>query len=310
MQLKEGESPRSLSDYVSGVFADRAQQEAEASWLKDLSTQAHLKQFIQETTPLREYLSQLAAPMDDLLGRFRVRELFDEICSTFWPGSRLVTLEPPIYRSIVTDRDPATQQFWLKSQLFNLDQLKDPDYFKELIPKLEGYGLAVRLDSWTTVPAVTREKYWSKASGGSRQYLSGTDWTTSTWSVPAGWSERNVERGASVVVSQMMEVEIVDTAHSKTSGYDLVYSYQLQRTDLRDIKLVPLDKRTYLTQPTRVNGSEPLEVLKRLIGDDIISYLNGEHEELVKRFKTKGQRKQDDRDAIWDEFSASMVHLK
>lgn len=130
-----------LSGYVSNAIAARdrllaqqAEERAVAQTQESLAAQARLDQYIQMTTPLRNRLLKLAAPIDALLERFGVRELFEEVKDKYWKDGKVETLRPRVYRQIVLNPpDPAVQEVYLpdvRREYLNPYSLSSPrNYF-------------------------------------------------------------------------------------------------------------------------------------------------------------------------------------
>lgn len=310
MTIDEGGLPSGgLSNYISGVFTERAQQEAEASRLKDATTQARLEQFIQVTSPLRTHLLQLAAPIEELLARFRVRELLEEACGMLDSqlAYKVIELKPNIYKQVVSNPQPI-ESVPLGNKTIKLDVITEPDNFIRLISQLEGYGLALSYVNRKTVSAREERRIWVEAKSSHLGWSvgGGDQWSTT----PAHWSWDYFLGYAPVEVRKFLSVEAVEIESGH--GYDLIYSHQLQRKDLRtlldpnpehhkawvrgetDNKPYvqkdddPQDRHKYLTPLQRIHAGDPVGVLQKFLGDDIIKELNGEYLDILRQFETKG----------------------
>ncbi len=323
MHIDEGGLPTGgLSNDVSRVFAERARQEAEVIRLKDIATQVQLEQFIQVTSPLRNHLLQLVAPIDELLSRFKVRELLEEAQNIFnfyepkdlgpgeytspgyvkdrWYPTRrkdylIKVLAPPIYQQVVSDPQ-LTEFFQLERGTVDLNIMVDPNSFRKMIPQLEGYGLALSSGQETHVRTTVKRQVWEPAwveSG-----YSGPEHYTYTRS-PAHWGWDYFPAFALARVIKSMQVEAVRT-ESGAPGYDLLYSHQIRREDLSiQEDDHSLDQHVYLTPPIKVSSNDSVEVLKRLICDDIVRELDGEHEELFYKFVNWGITRDGKSGLVW-----------
>lgn len=320
MIIDEGGAPKgNLSDYVSGVFTERTQKETELQKLKDAEVQARLDQFVQKTTLLRNHLLQLAAPIDDLISRFRVGDLLEEArdildsytpkvpeehtyidpgngCRTLWyPIRRMGYLVnkavPMIYDQVVLD--PREMKVTcLENDVVNLETVIDPVDFTTRIPRLWRYGLA--LSFLKNVNMVTTKKRHARIpSSGTFGPMGGPEGYGYIEITPAHWGWEYPHTLAKARVIKEILVEAVK-GESETSGYDLMYSHYINRDDLRiEQSDRSLNKQVYLTAPVRIRSSDSGEVLKELIGKDLVRELNGEHEFLFYKLVNWGIMKND-----------------
>lgn len=152
MTRKEGGLPEGglgLSNYVSRALDDIARQKAEAERQRIEAKDREMEAFLQRTALLRVHLMELAKPLDELLARFRVRELFEEVQSLSGGRGIIKELRPPIYRDIVLQPNPAIRCVSLLKQHYdlhdidphdhiNFDLLLDRESIHGLIPALVG----------------------------------------------------------------------------------------------------------------------------------------------------------------------------
>lgn len=294
-----------LSAYVSKRLNDISIQKVEAEAQAFAAKDRGMKLFLQRTAFLRRYLLELADPMDELLSRFRVRELLEEAQSKFCPDGSIKRLEPPIYRAVVSQPDPQETlsvlfDFSKKTShaLFNfpqygpsgepnferingdLNRLLEADNFQEIqlardmksedykYHPWRGYGLALERKFRIRAPKVE----WGITSHGS-----------STWHGPGagdittpsryGWVET---RGTvDAVESRSITIEVIKS-ESTAYPYDLSYTYYVDQYDpfperkIGDRRVKARESREYLTPPVRIYASQSPEVLIQRIGDDVI----------------------------------------
>lgn len=306
MTIDEGGVPRAgLSDYVSGVFAERAQQKAEAQRVNDAVLQARLDQFVQKTQPIRSYLLQLATPIEEILARFRTREVLGDARvmllnqqgadnrSFFTRGLgrffsdfknyEVSELRPPIYQQIVSPSQPTTS-FQLESASVDLEFLTDPNNFRRVISSLEGYGLNLGYKGQVVMQAPDRRRVWVEASS---SHISWSVGGGDIWSSqPAHWSWDVFPGDVKLEITRSLSVIAVRSMDSQ--GYDLIYGDRLERTDLRaeEHKYPSQDAQKYLTPQRRIYAGDPPETLMEIIGNDIVKEVSGENSDLIYKFLT------------------------
>lgn len=295
MTIDEGGVPKGgLSDYVSGKLRDIAEQKAEAERPAREVKDKDLDIFIQRTASLRKYLVEQVGEIDELLEHFRIRELLEEaknniskldVVKNGYEKEPIIRQEfPSFYTQIVNPATPI-ESFKLQDEegmitQVSLDQLVDPINFLRIIPRLDGYGLALERTVRTsitvpvsvTVPA--EGTYHHDNASGSSYYTGG------------GYSTYRDHMPINVEATRTMAVESV---RSKLSGskYDLFYSYHLNRRDLTSyprryrgkkaifVEDTPRHLDTYLTPKTRILANQPQETLIQMIGDQVVKELLG-----------------------------------
>ena len=306
MTIDEGGVPKAgLSHYVSAVLEGIARKKAEAQGVKDTVAQTRFDQFVQKTEPARSYLLQLAIPIEEMLTRFRAREVLSDAHvmllnqqevdnrSFFTRGLgrffedfenyEVSELRPPIYQQIVSPSQPLTP-FQLEGVSVDLELLTDPNNFKGGISSLEGYGLNLGYEGKVTMQAPDRRRVWVKASSSRISWsVGGGD----VWSSqPAHWSWDVFPGDAKLKVTRSLSIDAVRSTNGQ--GYDLLYSHQLKRIDLRDEErqYPSQDAQKYLTPKRRIYAGDPPETLMEIIGNDIVKEISGENSDLLYKFLT------------------------
>lgn len=303
MTIDEGGLSKSgsLANYVSGVFTERALQQVKAQQLKDAEAKAQIDQFIQLTAPLRTHFLKLAEPIEELLADFKVRELLeeggviinterdkkfrqkykvrpDEVLTGYF-DYKIVELRPRIYEQVVSNPQPRKSFELEDGSVVAAEVLSEQENLARLIPKLTWYGLALRWENADrlTVPAKVMSHEW--VEGSSRHLF---------WSVGAGdvyettpghFALRETIENAPIRVTRSFLV--LGEREGADPECHLSYSHLLRRFDLRtgeQKRYNPQDSHKYLTSPQMIRRSDSLDVLKMLIGDDVVNEIGGKHE--------------------------------
>lgn len=291
MTIDEGGIPTGgLSDYIKRRLGEEA---SEAGTTKKATT---MEQFLQKTELLRAYLKDQAGLIDELLDRFRTRQLLEELKEEYWNNAVILPLIPSFYKQIVkpymprgsfdlVDRDGKTIQV-------SLDQLVNPSDFLRIIPRLEGYGLILvrangyYIDVNEAVRCVSAGSYHYDARPGSGSY---TD-PGYTW----------IEYRPRKILVNSTRTMAIESVKSELSGsflsgrpnlsgleYDLMYSYHLSRHDgsprfqyeepYLDPQVMPRHSlEEYLTPKIRISHNQPNNTLEVLIADQVLKELAGQ----------------------------------
>lgn len=289
----------SLSDYVSGKLKNIADKKAE--------TEKQMEElYLQRIAPLRDYLTALAAPMEALFDRFRVKELLEEARTQV--GSRSIgpvhEWTPHYYRDIVLKPDPTKVLFAYGENQISLDALKGKEDFQKLIPKLRGFGFTLDIkDNDREVPVTeTLIFYEQRRTPGSITYdINGISSHYSesfyTHKEKAGFSSKVNARTGHHMTITAVEPEGEDVSPTE---YDLEYRVDrsteeifsafpeitidctialgLKRLGLKDNgKFVALATRNPINsyvfgRRIRIKPSEQLEVLVKIVGDDLVRW--------------------------------------
>lgn len=287
-----------LSDYISGKLNDLERQKAQETILKAQEDQARRKQFTQDTALLREYLLQLAAPAEELFKRFDVEKLLKEARNRYWQDAKLARIEPWFYRDIVTNPDPSRGLYGLP-EAGNFQKWaptmvgKDPKIYHSLVNKIktpdQGFGFTLE----RSVPAQLLEETWDMTNPG----LGGDPYGRGDLSGGIRSSYGWVATGRTIFVDDIRTMAI-EAVRSELPGYpyDLIYSYySVYRNNTLEARNAIIHERHdeafrnsslyaqatgmvrlgkgYLTPPTRILVSQPPEVLKQVIGDQIAKEL-------------------------------------
>lgn len=297
MQPKEGGPLGSLSDYVSERIADIAAQKAEeqrqAAEAEDRMREAR----IQRTVPLRAHLLELVKPLDELLARFRVKELLEEAQTQFLQGGVIRKLEPRIYQSIVSQPDVSITNFelsrtypsrdlWnesLSTQGMSRIYLTSLLGLNNLIPDLAEYRMHMLDGWWGRIPSRMYDRYGLALelsekrerevngrvlrSGTTRSYRNSTPGRCGGWEVSYHedfWTETDNHKYR-VYETRAMVVGALRTELLECP-YDLVYNF-MGEYDHPDSKEIVTQ---YLTPPRIVNSQE---ALKQMIANDIVKEL-------------------------------------
>jgi len=282
MLIDEGGLPvgGSLLDLVQ--FKGRTAQEARAETAARLEEQKKLalERYIEQTEKLREYLRVQASLVDEVLNHFQVRQLLEELKRNFWSDAVITPLLPPIYNSIVNHPESLVQSFVLKQGTgkeseVGLNELVDPENFSKMIPRVEGYGIAISRgfkstigkEEWTKFPGMF---HYSAHPG----YGSYSDPSTYYWVKKPGET-------IPVSVKRTIAIESV-ASQSIGSNYDLIYSYRSDRRDLSN--RIPRgvnntssqDGSMYVTPRTRIRANQQPEAIKELIAEQVFKEKHGQ----------------------------------
>lgn len=273
MIIDEGGLPTrgSLSDYISEINFQKADATRQAALVLEKEKNRLLRRHLRRIAPLRDYLLELAKPLDELLERFKVRELFDEARDGFWTSGSIGRLEPNIY-SIVSNPDPNMDQcVYFPTKLVEFDgnvhwkqedalveTLLDPADLRRRIPVLQGYGLELTQRYNATVAGY-------KVESGGRSGWSGPNyWTTSTHSLVRTGRMVNVK-----VIKRMRVESIQAVSVDSNDGCDLLYSSYFKHIGNETEGWSPSGYGIY-TEPIRILPSQSPDILKKLIGDQLV----------------------------------------
>ena len=268
----------SLSDYVSGRLNDIAAQKANAEAQARTTKDKEMELFLQRTALLRAYLLELAAPMDELLSHFRVRELLEEVRSNHSRNGTIKTVVPYVYEEIVTQPDPSLNFFYdiynaTNSQPLTLNDLLSSGDFRSIVPSLIGYAdyrtktqprhafgsyglvlereVQMRREITRSVPGSAGEYRWLGPGAG--DVFFGRDGMGPGMYV--GMVAKGTGKWENFTGIESMFVEVVKTDESK-----LTYALEYSRRRSGDL----------VASPRRVHADQPPEILKQLIGDVIV----------------------------------------
>lgn len=240
----------SLSDYVAGKLQEVANQRAEAerqrteterqtALVRDHMIQAEA----QRMSELRACLLDPTTVTGRLFGRFRVLELLEEVQSKYWRNSKINVLGPGLALTKEVEG-------FIRVGVYE-ERMTNPGFYSRSM---------VGIDH---APTVIAPSYGSVLVGHKRVFV------------------RDVKT---------MTVEAV---RSELTGpelnYDLMYSYYLRRIDLSilgapqgyrnysesgsQIRLGTEDGDWYLTPRTRIRSDQSPEVLKQIIGEELVREL-------------------------------------
>lgn len=267
------DSVGSLSAYVSGRLDDIARQKAEAEAQALVAKDREMELFLQKTASLREYLLELAAPMEELLSRFRVRELLEKVRSNYSRNGKIRTVVPDIYKRIVTEPDPSTHHLYeiynaTNSQNLTLSGLLSSGDFQSVIPSLIGYADILN----QTQPMHAFGKYGlvlqREVPMRFEKTRLETPRQTYRWLGPGGGSVIEGGREFVAVGTGKWEngygVESLLVEVIKIDEFNPIYALQYSRMRSGDL----------VARPRRINGDQSPEVLKQLIGDNIVKTIN------------------------------------
>lgn len=262
-----------LSVYVSKRLNDISRQNVEAEAQARTTKDREMELFLQRTALLREYLLELAAPMDELLSCFRVRELLEEARSRYSRNGAIKTVVPDIYRRIVIEPDPSVNFFHdiynaTNSQPLTLSDLLNSGNFRNIVPSLIGYddyetktqprhafgqyGLVLerevlmRGEKTRLMPEPGRYRWFPGGGGGVLE--GGRNWVAT----PTGEWE-NYYGIESILV------EVVKAEESTP-----IYALQYSRSRSSDL----------VARPRRIHAYQSPEVLKQIIGDGIVKTIS------------------------------------
>lgn len=296
MQPKEGGIPEKgpISLYIDGVLQELNQQKVTEANVADLASRQKLDQFIQKTTPLREYLLGLAEPIKAMFSRYQVRNSLEEACDIFnakaedpefaklifpfnnvpYSGYSVAEVVPPIYQQIVLNPQPS-RAFQVGDVRVDLDTILQPENFMRFYPNLAGWCWTLSMSMEWSLYAERRRKVWvpAKSSHSGWSVGGGDRWSHQ----PAHWSFENFRGDVPAKVTKAISVEAVPTGEQ---DYKMVYSHQLWRVDLsmgEESSVVSQDWQKDLTQRREIPLSSTVGVLHKMIGDDIVRELRGDY---------------------------------
>lgn len=261
-------------DIVQREVAVRDQLKDDAERLKVLSAQAQVARYFQRVAPLRNHLRQLSAPLDELLERFAVRELFEEVQSKYWQDGIIATLRPENYLKFLQDLDPKNDSIFLRDKGYvNILDLSDSDNYRDSITSLVGkepvlphlmlngvgYGLAIK-----RTYSIQRDRLkWVMFSPGYSSFGGPGVGLVSRSSASYGWEKtgyRETVNRTKAIIVQTIESE------SQENVYDLSYSVSETEPDRED---------KFLTRPVLISSDQPPRILRELVGAHIASELAG-----------------------------------
>lgn len=262
-----------LSTYVSERLNDISRLNVEAEAQARTAKDREMGLFLQGTALLQEYLLELAVPMDELLLHFRVRELLEEVRSRYSRNGIIKTVAPDIFRKIVTQPDPSVNFFHdiynaTNSQPLTLSDLLSSGNFRSIVPSLIGY------DDYET-KTQPRHAFGKYGLVLEREVLMQGEKTRLIhrspmyrWLGPGGG---HVFEGEGGLIAE-------GTGEWETYyGIESLFVEVVKAEELKPTYALEYSRRrsgNLVARPRRIRVDQPLEVLKQLIGDDIIKTIS------------------------------------